>query len=62
MQVEVQYVPVFSGPNFQGKFVVKIIVQQGDPTQLYCMSEKIKLVEDGSNKSDEMEVYYSYER
>lgn len=45
MQVEVHYVPVFREDNFEGKFVVKIIVQQGDPTQVYCISEKIKLQE-----------------
>ena len=41
---------------------MKILVQQGDPTQVYCISERVRFVEDGSNKTDEVDLYYAYER
>jgi len=39
----IQYIPVFREKNFEGKYVVKMIVQQGDNSQTYCIAEKIKL-------------------
>lgn len=46
---------------FEGKFVTKIIVQQGDPQHVYYFGEKIKL-EGPTGKVDEIEYYYAYER
>ena len=57
-----QYVPVFRGNNFEGKYAVKIIVKQGDPSQVYLISEKIKFMTDSNTKTDEIEVHYAYER
>lgn len=59
--------PIFKGENnnFEGKFVIKIIVQPGDPTQAYCLSERIRLQEENkeaNSKTDEFEVFYAYER
>ena len=45
--------PVFKANYFEGKFVVKIIVQQGDPSQVYCISERIKLDGGPNNKIDD---------
>lgn len=41
--------------------MVKIIVQQGDPSQVYYFGEKIKL-EGPNGKIDEVEQFYAYER
>lgn len=41
--------------------MVKIIVQQGDPSQVYYFGEKIKL-EGPNGKVDEVEQFYAYER
>ena len=38
MKVEVSFVPVFKDDKFEGKYVIKIIVKQGDPTQVYCIN------------------------
>ena len=37
-QVEVHYIPVFRVNSFEGKYIVKIIVQQGDPAQVYLIT------------------------
>ena len=59
-QVLTQYIPVMKGGEFEGRFVVKIIVKQGDPSQVYCFGERIKL--EGNGKSEDFEVFYGYER
>ena len=46
-EVLTQYIPVKRGGDFEGKYVVKVIVKQGDPSQVYCFGERIKL--EGSN-------------
>jgi hypothetical protein len=38
-----------------------MIVQQGDPSQTYCLGERIKL-EGNNNKVEEFEVFYAYLR
>ena len=47
--------------DFEGRYVVKIVVKQGDPSQVYCFGERVKL--EGSNgKWEDFEVFYGYER
>lgn len=60
-EVSVQFVPVLSKQEFEGKYVVKIIVQQGHPSHLYSFCERVKL-EAPTGKVDEFEVFYAYER
>jgi hypothetical protein len=61
MQVVVQFVPVLQRKEFGGKYVVKIVVQQGDPSRVYYFGERIKL-EGQTGKVDEIEVFYGYQR
>lgn len=44
-EVFVEFVPVLEGKekNFYGKYVIKFIIRQGDPSKLYCVSEKLQL-------------------
>lgn len=42
-ELSVQYIPVVKGKTFSGKFVTKINVKQGDPTQTYCFVQKVQL-------------------
>jgi hypothetical protein len=37
----VQYVPVVKNKVFSGKYITKIIVKQGDPSQTYCFTQKL---------------------
>jgi hypothetical protein len=43
-EVSVDFIPVLEGKEryFYGKYVIKFIVQQGDTSILYCVSEKIQ--------------------
>jgi hypothetical protein len=51
--VAVQFVPILRRKEFEGKYVVKIIVQQGDPSRVYFFGERIKL-EASTGKVDEI--------
>jgi len=44
-EVSVDFIPVLEGMerSFFGKYVVKFIVLQGDPSKLYCLSERVKV-------------------
>lgn len=57
-----QFLPVFSGETFTGRYVAKIIVKQGDPNKLYCFTQKIVLQSSTEKKYDEFEIVYSYKR
>lgn len=57
-----QFLPVFNGETFTGRYVAKIIVKQGDPNKLYCFTQKIVLQSSTEKKYDEFEVVYSYKR
>lgn len=39
-EVSIDFVPVLKGKNkvFEGKYVIKFIILQGDPSKLYCIS------------------------
>lgn len=53
--------PVLIQKEFVGKYITKIVVQQGDPSRVYYFGEKIKL-EGQNGKVDEIEVFYGYQR
>lgn len=36
----VHFVPILKDGKFRGKYVIKLIVKQGDPSRIYCMNEK----------------------
>ena len=42
-QIMIIYVPVVSSKVFKGKYVIKIIVRQGDPARTYHFAQKIEL-------------------
>ena len=48
--------PVFNKGKFIGKYLVKILVKQGDPAELYCFSKKIQLQGVNDKKVDENEI------
>ena len=48
----VQYVPILKGDKFTSKYLIKIVVKQGDPHQLYCFTQRIQL-QQTANKIDE---------
>lgn len=54
--------PVLKVDKFTGKYVIKIVVQQGEPTFVYCFSQKIQLQSATDRKQEEFEVVYSYKR
>jgi hypothetical protein len=55
------FLPVLSqAQHFTGKYVPKVVVQQGDPAQLYSFIDRVVL-EEGRDRT-EYEVIYAYER
>jgi hypothetical protein len=44
VQIITQFAPVLLRGKFNGKYLIKVIVKQGNPAQLYCFSKKVKLV------------------
>ena len=52
MQVVVQFIPVLEKGKFMGKHLIKIVVKQGEPSQLYCFNQKVHLQEPGEKKID----------
>ncbi len=52
--------------NFSGKFIIKIIIQQGNPCQTYCFSQKIQWALEGKkdieNQCENVEVVYAFVR
>lgn len=54
--------PVFNKGKFIGKYLVKILVKQGDPAELYCFSKKIQLQGVNDKKVDEYEIVCSFKR
>ena len=57
----VHFVPLLKGKKFTGKYLIKIIVQQGEPTSVYCFSQKIQL-QGADKKTDDYEIMYAYKR
>lgn len=45
--------PVVNKGKFIGKHLIKIIVKQGNPAELYCFSKKIQLQAVNDKKVDE---------
>lgn len=45
---------------FRGKYVIKIIVKQGDPSKTYHFGQKIELEHRG--KIDELEIFHAFYR
>ena len=63
MKIVVQFVPILRKEVATGRYVIKIIVQQGDPTQTYCFSQKVQLQAHQDKKSiEEFEVLYSFKK
>lgn len=60
--MHVQFVPILRNKEFEGKYIVKIIVQQGDPAQTYFFSQKLKLESAANGKCEEYEIFYGYFR
>jgi hypothetical protein len=60
-EVSVEFVPVLEGKEraFYGKYVVKFIVLQGDPSKLYCVSERIKV---SGARTEDVEVISTFRR
>jgi len=52
MQLIMHFLPVMNSGTFTGRFLAKIIVKQGDPTKLYCFSQKIVLQAMSDKKYD----------
>lgn len=65
-EIAVQYVPVLKNKVFSGKYVTKILVQQGDPSQTYCFTQKIQWVpenrKDVEGQCENFEVVYGFVR
>jgi len=65
-EIIVQFVPVVKSKTFSGKYVIKILVQQGEPCQTYCFSQKIQWALEGrkdiENQCENVEVIYSFVR
>lgn len=57
-----QFVPVVKDGAFTGRYLGKIIVKQGEPTKLYCFSQKIVIQSLTDKKYDDFDVVYSYKR
>jgi hypothetical protein len=47
------FLPVMSEGTFTGRFLAKIIVKQGDPSKLYCFSQKVVLQSVNEKKYDD---------
>jgi len=54
-------VPVLEGKerSFYGKYIIKFIVLQGDPSKLYCLSERVRV---SSSKIEDVEVISAFRR
>jgi hypothetical protein len=53
-------VPVVTNKVFKGKYVIKIIVKQGDPSKTYHFSNVISL--EAKGKTEEFEVFHAFYR
>jgi predicted HTH transcriptional regulator len=42
-ELSVQFIPVVKGKSFSGRYVTKINVKQGEPTQTYCFVQKLQI-------------------
>lgn len=56
------FLPVLRHGLPTGRYVGKIIVQQGEPTKLYCFSQRILLQSTNDKRYDDFDVVYSYKR
>lgn len=62
-EVRVQFVPVLKDKTFQGKYVIKIIVKQGDPSKVYHFAQTLKLVnQDKSHHDEQHKVLWGFYR
>ena len=50
MKIKMQFVPVVGKKQFEGKYIIKIIVRQGDPSRYYCFSHQVT-IQDGKSNS-----------
>lgn len=47
------FLPVMENETFTGRYLAKIIVKQGDPNRLYCITQKVVLQEVNNKKYDD---------
>jgi hypothetical protein len=45
---------------FKGKYVIKLIVRQGDPSRTYHFAQKVELEVRG--KTEELDIFYAFTR
>ena len=62
-EISVFCVPVTKKGRFTGKHIIKIVVLQGDPSKLYCFSQRLILSNsEKKDKVEEYEIVYAYLR
>lgn len=58
--------PVVKNKAFTGRYLIKINIVQGDPSQTYCFSQKIQWALEGKkdieNQCENVEVVYAFVR
>jgi hypothetical protein len=54
------YVPVVTNKVFRGKYIIKIIVKQGDPAKTYRFAQRIEL--ESNARVEEFQVYHAFYR
>ena len=60
IQINIVYVPVVESKKFKGKYIIKIIVKQGDPSKTYHFNQVIELTTKG--KTDKYEIAHAFYR
>jgi hypothetical protein len=60
MKVSIVYVPVVANKVFKGKYIIKIIVKQGDPSKTYHFSNVVSLEHKG--RTEEIEIFHAFYR
>lgn len=59
-KISIVYVPVVTNKAFKGKYVIKILVKQGNPSKTYHFSSQIILESKGKN--EEFEIFHAFYR
>lgn len=54
------YVPVVTNKVFKGKYIIKILVKQGNPSKTYHFCQKLDLEFKG--KSESFEIFHAFYR
>ena len=60
MKINLQFVPVLSKKDFENKYLIKIVVKQGELSRLYCFVHQLTI--QTNNTSENHDILYSYVR